>query len=316
MIDRRQLPLNALRAFEATARRASFTAGAQELSVTQSVISRHVANLEDIIGRKLIERSAQGFGLTPEGEALLPVVEQAFDDIQAAMNRMGASRTLRVHMPPAYANAIGMPLLRAFRKDHPDVAIRVGSSYVTGSPEEKVDVAILFDHVRGDRPDRHLLRRIRFTPMCAPEVAARAADRPLADFLAGEELLHVLVDGEAYDHLWTEFGARRGMPIPSGQGMTFESFVFAAEYAAGGSRSRWGRRRPGPPPAGRPLPDDVVEPRPRLLSGRHARRGRRPDGRPVPPLDSRPVRRDLTHKNPGKRPPNAPIIKPLDNTIQ
>ncbi|MBO9379198.1 LysR family transcriptional regulator [Sphingomonas histidinilytica] len=260
MIDRRQLPLNALRAFEATARRASFTAGAQELSVTQSVISRHVANLEDIIGRKLIERSAQGFGLTPEGEALLPVVEQAFDDIQAAMNLMGASRTLRVHMPPAYANAIGMPLLRAFRKEHPDVAIRVGSSYVTGSPEEKVDVAILFDHVRGDRPDRHLLRRIRFTPMCAPEVAARAAGRPLADVLAGEELLHVLVDGEAYDHLWTEFGARRGVPIPAGQGMTFESFVFAAEYAAGGSGIALGDAgAPAPAPLVAPFPDDIAE---------------------------------------------------------
>nr|WP_047168541.1 LysR substrate-binding domain-containing protein [Sphingomonas sp. Y57] len=260
MIDRRQLPLNALRAFEATARRASFTAGAQELSVTQSVISRHVANLEDIIGRKLIERSAQGFGLTPEGEALLPVVEQAFDDIQAAMNRMGASRTLRVHMPPAYATATGMPLLRAFRKDHPDVAIRVGSSYVTGSPEEKVDVAILFDHARGDRPGRHLLRRIRFTPMCAPEVAARAAGRTLADFLAGEELLHVLVDGEPHDHLWTEFGARRGVAIPAGQGMTFESFVFAAEYAAGGSGIALGDAgAQAPAPLVAPFPDDVIE---------------------------------------------------------
>ncbi|MES2494744.1 MAG: LysR substrate-binding domain-containing protein [Pseudomonadota bacterium] len=235
MIDRRQLPLNALRAFEATARRGSFTAGAQELSVTQSVISRHVANLEDIIGRKLIERSTQGFALTPEGQALLPTVEQAFDDIQAAINRMGASRTLRVHMPPAFANTIGMPLLRDFRQDHPDIAIRVGSSYVTGSPDEKVDVAILFDRVRTSRADRHLLRRIAFTPMCSPAVAARAAGRTLAEFLKTEELLHVLVDGEAHDHLWTEYAARQGIPIPASQGMTFESFVFAAEYAAGGS---------------------------------------------------------------------------------
>jgi DNA-binding transcriptional LysR family regulator len=235
MIDRRQLPLNALRAFEATARRASFTAGAHELSVTQSVISRHVANLEDIMGRKLIERSTQGLALTPEGAALLPVVEQAFDDIQAAMNRMGATRTLRVHMPPAFANTIGMPLLRDFRQDHPDISIRVGSSYVTGSPDEKVDVAILFDRIRGPRPDRHLLRRILFTPMCSPTVAARAAGRSLTEFLAAEELLHVLIDGEAHDHLWAEYGVRQRVPVPARQGMTFESFVFAAEYAAGGS---------------------------------------------------------------------------------
>lgn len=259
MIDRRQLPLNALRAYEATARRGSFTAGALELSVTQSVISRHVANLEDIIGRKLIERSAQGFTLTPDGEALLPVVEQAFDDIQGAMNRMGASRTLRVHMPPAFANAIGMPMLRDFRRDHPDVAIRVGSSYVTGSPDGKVDIAILFDRLRGDRSDRHLLRPIRFTPMCAPEVARRAEGRTLAEFLAGEELLHVLVDGEAHDHLWTEYAARRNIPVPVGQGMTFESFVFAAEYAVGGSGIALGDVDALPASLAAPFPQDAVE---------------------------------------------------------
>jgi LysR family glycine cleavage system transcriptional activator/LysR family transcriptional regulator of beta-lactamase len=259
MIDRRQLPLNALRAFEATARRASFTAGAQELSVTQSVISRHVANLEDIMGRKLIERSAQGLSLTPEGEALLPIVERAFDDIQAAMNRMGASRTLRVHMPPAFANAIGMPLLRDFRKEHPDVSIRVGSSYVTGSPDEKVDVAILFDRSQGDRTDRHLLRPIRFTPMCVPAVAARAAGRTLADFLAGEELLHVLVDGEAHDHLWSAFATRQGIAVPASQGMTFESFVFAAEYAAGGTGIALGDAETRPPGLVAPFPDAAAE---------------------------------------------------------
>ncbi len=71
--------------------------------------------------------------------------------------------------------------------------------------------------------------------MCSPAVAARAAGRTLAEFLKTEELLHVLVDGEAHDHLWTEYAARQGIPIPASQGMTFESFVFAAEYAAGGS---------------------------------------------------------------------------------
>ncbi len=235
MIDRRQLPLNALRAFEAAARRASFTAGAHDLSVTQSVISRHIANLEDILGRKLIDRSVQGFALTSEGAALLPIVERALDDMQGAMNRMGAARTLRVHMPPAVASSIGMPLLRDFRRDHPEISIRVGSSYVTGSPEQKVDVAILFDRIGGDRPDRQLLRQLRFAPMCSPEVGARAAGRSLVEFLAQEELLHVLIDGEPYDHLWAQYGIRHGMPLRAGHGMTFESFVFAADYAAGGS---------------------------------------------------------------------------------
>ena len=49
-MSRRLPPLNAIRAFEAAARHASFTRAAQELFVTQGAISRHVATLEKWLG--------------------------------------------------------------------------------------------------------------------------------------------------------------------------------------------------------------------------------------------------------------------------
>ena len=51
--------LNALRAFEATARLRSFSAAADELSVTHGAISRHIRSLEDSLGMALLTRSAQ-----------------------------------------------------------------------------------------------------------------------------------------------------------------------------------------------------------------------------------------------------------------
>ena len=55
-INRRWLPLNALRAFEAVGQHLSFTAGAQALHVSQSALSRHVISLEDLLGCQLLER--------------------------------------------------------------------------------------------------------------------------------------------------------------------------------------------------------------------------------------------------------------------
>ena len=62
-----RLSLNALRAFEATARLRSFSAAADELSVTHGAISRHIRSLEDSLGLALLTRSAQGTAPTSEG---------------------------------------------------------------------------------------------------------------------------------------------------------------------------------------------------------------------------------------------------------
>ena len=62
-----RLSLNALRAFEATARLQSFSAAASELSVTHGAVSRHIRMLEDSLGLPLLHRSAHGTKPTEEG---------------------------------------------------------------------------------------------------------------------------------------------------------------------------------------------------------------------------------------------------------
>lgn len=59
------LPLNALRAFEASARHLSFTLAAQELNVTQSAISAQVKNLEQRLGAPLFRRLPRGLLIRP-----------------------------------------------------------------------------------------------------------------------------------------------------------------------------------------------------------------------------------------------------------
>ena len=84
------IPLNALRAFEASARHLSFTHAAIELCVTQAAVSHQVKALEQRLGFALFKRLPRGLLLTSEGETLLPTMQQAFDRIADALDRFAS----------------------------------------------------------------------------------------------------------------------------------------------------------------------------------------------------------------------------------
>ena len=81
------LPLNALRAFEASARQLSFTRAGLELRVTQAAVSHQVKSLEETLGVQLFRRLPRGLALTDEGQALLPTIAESFDRIRATAGR-------------------------------------------------------------------------------------------------------------------------------------------------------------------------------------------------------------------------------------
>src|SRR3546814_18841630 len=74
---RRLPPLNALRAFEASARNTSFTRAAQELCVTQGAVSRHVGTLEDWLKITLFERGRSGLAITAPGAVYFRTITRA-----------------------------------------------------------------------------------------------------------------------------------------------------------------------------------------------------------------------------------------------
>ena len=239
VIDRRWLPLNALRAFETVGRHLSFTGGAQALHVSQSALSRHVASLEDLLGRPLLERRPSGLALTPAGTALLPVVRTAFDRMEAVLNGIlreeaGHQRRLRVHMPPSFLQQVALPILGDFRREFPDILVDVSSSYGTGLPPTEVDVAIVYDRPQAGDTVRDLLWLVRVTPLCAPSVAAKSAGLDLPAFLAGQELLHVKLQGEAISAHWSHFARARGVALNTQRGTAFDTVTVAVQYAMAG----------------------------------------------------------------------------------
>jgi DNA-binding transcriptional LysR family regulator len=73
-----------LRVLHEVARAGSFSAAASTLGYTQSAVSRQVAALEAVAGRRLFERGRHGVSLTPAGARLLPRAIRILDELDAA----------------------------------------------------------------------------------------------------------------------------------------------------------------------------------------------------------------------------------------
>src|SRR5262245_44639093 len=123
-----QLPLNALRAFEASARLGSFTRAGLELRVTQTAISHQAKALEDALGVALFKRLPRGLVLTDEGQALLPVLTDAFRRMSATLGQFEEGNfreILTIGVVGTFAIGWLLPRLRRFKEQHPHVDLRL-----------------------------------------------------------------------------------------------------------------------------------------------------------------------------------------------
>jgi DNA-binding transcriptional LysR family regulator len=201
-------------------------------------MSRHVIGLEELLGKPLFDREAPGLSLTAAGEELLPVVSKSLDRIEQTMNAIRddrqAKRALRIHIPPSMLQQQLLPLLHDFRTEHPDYRIDVSSTNVTGLPPTNIDMAIVYDRPNVDDFVTDLLWMVRVAPLCSPETAAAAAGQSLAQFLSGQELLHIKLEDQPRDLLWSSYSRQCGLEIDTNEGLSFDTAITAAQYAMGG----------------------------------------------------------------------------------
>ena len=79
----RNLPLAALRTFEAAARHLSFKLAAEELCVSATTVSNQIRRLERDLGCKLFIRKTRAVVLTDAGRSLSKVMTRSLEDIRA-----------------------------------------------------------------------------------------------------------------------------------------------------------------------------------------------------------------------------------------
>ena len=174
-------PLNGLRAFEAAARHMSFTDAADELSVTQAAISHQVRGLEQRLGLKLFVRRNRSLLLSEAGQAYLPAVRSAFDQLNEATEKLlqkDRGGHLTVTTTSSFAVKWLVPRLGGFQRANPEIDVRIstGTGLVDFSRED-VDIGIRYG--RGQWPGltaERLVERGRHAGLRA--VAGQGAERP------------------------------------------------------------------------------------------------------------------------------------------
>ena len=206
--------------------------------MSQSAVSRHVIGLEALLGLPLFERRPQSLALTKAGTALLPIVRGSFDRIEQALNDVvrdgGGVRTLRLQLPPSFAQKLALPILQGFRREFPDIFVDFSSLGWTGAPRTETDAAVIYDKRRTGVAVSDLLWMSRVTLGCSPSLAASQAGKPLARFVADNELLHVKLEGEPPGLIWDAFSRHFGLGARTSRGLAFDTAALAAQYAAGG----------------------------------------------------------------------------------
>ncbi|HAO33486.1 MAG TPA: LysR family transcriptional regulator [Candidatus Competibacter sp.] len=225
------LPLNALRAFEVSARHLSFTRAAVELHLTQAAVSQHVKNLEGRLGVRLFRRVPRGLALTDEGLALLPMLSEAFEHFSAVLDRVRAGQrreVLSVGVVGTFAVGWLLPRLGEFHKHYPLVDLRLFSNNNrVDLAGEGLDLAIRFGDGRWHGTQVIPLLSAPLAPACAPAIAARIK-RP--SDLGRESLLRSYRTDE-----WPRWFEAAGIDAPLLTGSMFDSSLVLAAAAAQGA---------------------------------------------------------------------------------
>ena len=144
----RPIAVGQLRAFEAVARHLNFRAAAEELSLTQSAVSRQIQAMEQEVGVPLFLRHTRAVELTGAGAqlllAVLPSLER-MDSTVRLIRRSAGRRSVTISTWASFASMWLIPRLEDFQSAHPDIDIRIDASDVPVDMETAdVDIALRY----------------------------------------------------------------------------------------------------------------------------------------------------------------------------
>lgn len=225
--------MTGLRVFESAARHLSFSRAADELSLTQSAVSRQMRTLESLLRLKLFHRVRQRLVLTPAGAAYAPEVRAVLSRIEAAtlelLSHQGHGGVLNLAILPTFGTRWLIPRMGSFARAHPHVTVNFSTrSTAFDFAADHLDAAIHFGDP-GNWPGvvAHRLMGEEVVPICAPSLKKL---RSLKD-LAGQTLLQHATRPHAWQEWLIAAGARDVNPL---KGPRFEHFQMVIQAAVAG----------------------------------------------------------------------------------
>jgi DNA-binding transcriptional LysR family regulator len=226
--------MSLLLAFEAAARHQSFTRAAQELSTTQSAISKQVQALEALIDVELFIRTGRRIELTEVGAMYQRELAHQLAGIrnatlQAIAFRHGAG-SLHLAVLPIFGTKWLLPRLSDFYKRHGQVQVHIHSKVGQIDLERSgMDAYIAVGDGLWPGCRAHLLMEERLVPIISPALRAAAALNEPRDLSR-----HLLLRVKARPENWTRWFAARGIPasrLRSGPDFELTSHLIQAVIA-------------------------------------------------------------------------------------
>src|SRR6266576_81102 len=227
---RRLLFLNGIKAFEAAARSGSFAAAGHELNVSAAAISRMVHLLEQRLGVALFERKANKLVTTAAGRAYQSGLTPIFDALASLTAQVTAPSNLRVltiGVGPTFAMKWLIPRLADFRKQEPDIEVRITTGGAAAPFGDDWSCGIQLGDGEWPGLAAEPLFAADLLPVCGPRLAAQLK-RP--GDLRGPSLLRVAHASEDWP-LWLKAA---GIARVTARGPQFQYYVQALQAAADG----------------------------------------------------------------------------------
>lgn len=227
--------LTLLQTFECAARHGNFSRAAEELSLTQSAVSRQIRDLEARSGLILFERIRKRVVLSSAGRALLPEVRHLLAEAERLMIGTLAAEPgierIRIGTLPTFGARWLVPRLGDFMRLHPDILPMLETRDRPFSfAEEALDLTIHYGQPVWPGAVASFLCSEAVVPVANRDLAADLLAGGAAD-LSRATLLHMT----ARPRLWTQWFDHCGQPeAPAWRGPRFDQFTMIISAVSAG----------------------------------------------------------------------------------
>ncbi len=211
--------LNALRAFEASARHQSFSAAARELNVTPAAVGQLVRMLESWLGAPLFVRAGSGRARlvpTETAERALVDIRSGFDRLTLGMERLkdrSAGGVLTVTVSPAFTAKWLLPRIERFQIACPDTDVRLDTNHKSVDfVAQRIDIGVRYGQGQWPGLKAEKLMDEEIYPVCSPELLRQPGRLQKLSDLTEETLIHDLsMDGHAGFPTWATWMEEAGV---------------------------------------------------------------------------------------------------------
>ncbi|AXA66777.1 transcriptional regulator GcvA [Pseudomonas oryzihabitans] len=235
--------LNALRAFEASARYQSFSAAASELNVTPAAVGQLVRTLELWLGTALFHRSSSGkvrLIATAAAEAALPDIRAGLERLSLGLERLKENTyggVLTVTVSPAFAAKWLLPRIEGFHSAWPDIDLRLDTQLrAVDFQAQRIDIGVRYGggNWPGVIAEKWLDEEVY--PVCAPALMTAQAELQQPINLASHTLIHDLsMDSQSGFTTWeTWFESVTGKKLAVERGLKINNSAAVLQAAIDG----------------------------------------------------------------------------------